>query len=145
MKRDAMRCDAVREPALGRRSVLLALPSLAALTPMAAVRAAAPEPGLTELVGADGSATTLARSLAQTQVSVRGYLSPSLDGREFALTEGSAAPCQLCGSLHDAGSSMTVRTGEPAPGAPVFERVLVSGRLEIDGAVRLTGACIQAL
>lgn len=145
MRRDAIRCDAVPGPALDRRSVILALSSLAALAPAASARAGASAPGLADLAAADGSASALARSLAQTQVSVRGYLAPSLDGREFALTEGPAMPCQLCGNLHDLGSSVAVRLGAPDPNAPVFERVQVSGRLEIDSVVRLMAARIQVL
>lgn len=140
----SIRCHAMPGPALGRRSALLALPGLALAPALSAAWAAPSGPGLAELVAADGSASSLARSLAGTQVRLLGYLAPSLDGREFALTEGPAAPCQLCGNLHDTGTGVAVRLGEPDLGAPVFERVQVSGRLEVDGGVRLVSARIQA-
>lgn len=145
MERDALRCHAVPGPP-DRRSVLLALSGLTALAPVS--RAAASGPGLAELVAADGGPSAFARSLARTRVSVRGHLSPSLDGREFVLTEGPAAPCQLCGDLHDAGPGVAVHTDTLDPGAPMLRRVEVSGRIEIDDAarpgVRLVAARIQA-
>lgn len=149
MSRHAIRCDFIPGPALDRRSVVLGLAGLAALGPAAAARAAIAGPSLADLVAADGSASALARTLTGTEVSVRGTLAPSLDGREFTLSEESTEPCQLCGNLHDAGASVAVRTAEPDPNAPVFGRVEVSGRLEIDATVRpglrLTAARIQAL
>lgn len=115
MKRDALRCHAVPGPP-GRRSVLLALPGLAALASVA--RAAASGPSLTKLVATDGGASALAR----TRVSVRGHLSPSPDGREFVLTEAPTVACQLCGDLHDADPGVAVRTDAPDPGAAMPRR-----------------------
>ena len=149
MRCDAVPGDAVSRPNLHRRAVILALSGVAALKPtVGAASTAASEPALADLVAADGSPSALAWSLAQTQASVRGYLAPSLDGREFTLTEGPALPCQLCGDLHGVGASVVVRTGEPEPSAPAFRLVQVAGRLEVDGAqrpgIRLTSARIRA-
>ncbi len=142
MERAVFRCDAGLGAA--RRSLLLALPGFVLLPDLA--RAEAGETSLVSLAATDGSGSALARSLAQATVSVRGYLAPSLDGREFALTEKSAAACQLCGALHDVGASLAVFTDAPDPDAPVLQRVRVSGRLEVDatGGVRLVSARIQS-
>lgn len=135
----------VRNRGLSRRSILGAVPVVAALPLLApAAGAATPSRGIADLVGADGKPSDLARSLARTDVSVRGYLAPSLDGRIFSVTEGSVLPCQLCGAQHDAGAGLTVQTSAPDADAPVFEIVDVSGRLEVDGGVRLANACIRA-
>ena len=96
------------------------------------------------LVTADGGASPLAVSLAQTVVSVQGYLAPGLDGQTFALTEGSVLPCQLCGTVHDAGPELAVHAGAPDPDAPVFQLVRVSGRLEVEGGLRLVDASLLA-
>lgn len=139
-----IRCDAVGHGASrlpGRRSVLLAVAGLAAWPATRA--AAAPQVGFAELVAADGTPSGLARSLASSQVSVRGYLAPSLDGQAFALTEQPAAPCQLCGATHDIGAEVLVLTAAPDAGAPMLQRVEVSGTLEVRGAVRLVAARIQ--
>ena len=148
MGRADIRCDATGQPRPGRRSILLAAVGLAAL-PAANAGAASRQVSLADLVTADGSASGLARSLASSQVSMRGYLTPSLDGREFALTEQPAAPCQLCGASHDAGVSLAVFTAQPEPGAPMLQLIQVSGRLEVDGApgnaVRLAAAVIQSV
>ena len=138
-------CRAVA-PEISRRSVLLGLVGAAALAP-AAVARPTPGPVLGDLVAGDGTASSLARSLAGTTVSLRGYLAPSLDGREFPMTEASAALCQLCGNLHDGGANILVR----ADGAdvPVLQRVEVTGRLEVGEAaapgVRLTATGIRTI
>lgn len=137
---NVMVCDAVSAP--GRRAVLVALAGLAV---HATPARADVEPALADLLTADGSASRLALSLAQSQVSLRGYLAPSLDGRRFELMEGSVAPCQLCGATHDAGASVTVLVADPDPSAPGSQRVRVSGRLEVEGGVRLVSARIQAV
>lgn len=148
MGRANIRCYAAGQPRPGRRFMLLAAVGMAAL-PAARAGAALRQVSLADLVTADGSASGLARSLASSQVSVRGYLAPSLDGREFALTEQPAAPCQLCGASHDAGASLTVFTALPDPGAPMLQLIQVSGRLEVDDApghvVRLAAAQIQSV
>ena len=141
MGRPIIRCDATGSPALGRRSVLLGAGGLAAMLP--AARAAARPASLAGLVGPDGAPSPLARSLAPSWVSVRGYLAPSLDGREFTLSEQPALPCQLCGAAHEAGAGLVVVTAQPEPGAPMLQQVLASGRLDVDqalGTVRLVDA-----
>lgn len=140
-----IRCDAVGRAATrppGRRAVLLAAAGLAAW-PAARAAAAVPQVAFADLVAADGSPSAFARSLASSQVSVRGYLAPSLDGQTFALTEQPAAPCQLCGATHGIGAEMPVLTEAPDAGAPMLQRVEVSGTLEVRGAVRLVAARIQ--
>lgn len=143
MPRQTRRCDI--PPGLqARRTVLLGLGSLAAAALDAKpVRAATTGPSIADLVTDDGRPTILAGTLADTEVSLRGYLGPSLDGREFALTEALAMPCQLCGVIHDAGGSLAVRTAALVQGAPVLDSVLVTGRLALGGGVRLLDASIQ--
>ena len=135
-----IRCDALGRPP-GRRAVLLAAAGLAAWP--AARASAALQVGFAELVAADGTPSGLARSLASSQVSVRGYLAPSLDGQAFGFTEQPAASCQLCGATHDTGAEMLVLTEAPDAGAPMLQRVEVSGTLEVGGAVRLVAARIR--
>jgi len=143
MPRQTRRCDI--PPGLqARRTVLLGLGSLAAAVLDAKpVRAATAGPSIADLVTDDGRPTTLACTLADTEVSLRGYLGPSLDGREFALTEALAMPCQLCGVMHDAGGSLAVRTAALVQDAPVLDSVLVTGRLALEDGVRLLDASIQ--
>lgn len=142
MERTIIRCEAVSQPTLGRRSMLVAV--LAASLPIASA-SATQQTDLADLVGADGSPSPLARSLTPSLVSVRGYLAPSLDGREFMLTGQPAMPCQLCGAAHDAGYGLQVFTALPDPGAPMLQQVQVSGRLELDiSGLRLVDARIQA-
>ena len=137
-------CRAVA-PEISRRSVLLGLAGTAALVPAAVARPTS-GPGLGDLVAGDGTASSLARSMVGTTVSLRGYLAPSLDGREFPMTEASAAPCQLCGNLHDGGASILVRADQAD--VPVLQLVEVTGRLDLDGAapgVRLTATGIRTI
>ena len=143
MERTIIRCEAVSQPTLGRRSVLAA--ALAASLPIASAGAATHQVDLADLIGSDGSSSPLARSLTPSLISVRGYLAPSLDGREFILTGQPAMPCQLCGAAHDAGYGLQVFTSLPDPGAPMLQQVQVSGRLELDtSGLRLVDARIQA-
>ena len=145
MGRTNVRCDAVgnaAKPWPGRRAVLFAAAGLAAW-PASRAGAATPQVAFADLVAADGSPSPLARSLASSQVSVRGYLAPSLDGQAFAFTEQPAAACQLCGATHDAGAEMLVLTDAPDAGAPMLQQVEVSGTLDVGGAVRLVAARIQ--
>ena len=129
---------------LSRRSILSAVSAVAVLPLLASVASAmTPSPSIADLVGPDGMPSHLAWSLARTEISVRGYLAPSLDGRIFSVTEGSVLPCQLCGAQHDAGPSVIVQMDAPNANAPVFEIVEVSGRLEVDGGVRLADARIR--
>lgn len=140
MNRPALRCD--HAPSPSRRTLLLAAAGLAAALP--SVRAAGSPLRLTDLVDADGSPSQAARSLASSRVSVRGYLAPSLDGRQFTMTEQPALPCQLCGASHDAGAGMELTTARPEPGAPMVQQVEASGRLLVDGGtVRLVDAQIE--
>lgn len=141
MPSQIIRCDAVR--GVDRRSVLIGLAGVAGLAP--AARAAPSAAALGDLVTGEGGASGLARSLAGTIVTLRGYLAPSLDGREFPMTDASAAPCQLCGNQHEAGRAILVRVA--MLDVPVLERVEVTGRLEVDeaGGVRLIAAGIRAL
>ena len=143
MERTVIRCEAVSQPTLGRRSVLTAV--LAASLPIASASAATHQADLADLVDAEGIPSLLARLLTPSLVSVRGYLAPSLDGREFVLTAQPAMPCQLCGAAHDAGYGLQVFTALPDPDAPILQQVRVSGRLELDASgLRLVDARIQA-
>lgn len=146
MGRAIIRCEAVGRPTLNRRSVLAA--ALAASLPMAGASASTHQADLVDLMGVDGAPSPLARSLASSLISIRGYLAPSLDGREFTLTGQPPMPCQLCGAAHDAGYGLQVFTALPDPGAPMLQQVRVSGRLELDAAppsgLRLVDARIQA-
>lgn len=138
MAQATIRCDAVPVP--GRRALLLAA---AALLPGHRARADGATP-LAALVGADGTASPLARGLEAQALSVRGYLSPSLDGRSFGLTEQPPMPCQLCGATHDLGASLAVRTAQPDAGALPVREVAVTGRLELSPTLRLVDARIEA-
>jgi hypothetical protein len=66
-------------------------------------------------------------------VRIRGYLAPSLDGREFALSESSPGACQLCGTIHDPGATITIRSASTEGVSPIFEPVLVEGQLAVTG------------
>jgi hypothetical protein len=103
---------------------------------------------LSDLVTADGQASRLARSMLGRTIKVRGYLAPSLDGFEFALSESSPAACQLCGSIHDPGTTIAIRWSSPANPLPAFEPVHVEGRLVVDedaAIVRIVDARVQAV
>lgn len=136
-----VRCDAV--PAQGRRAVLLAV-GLATLLPVSRANAAMDNIGLAELTGADDTPSFLAKSFGSRTINVRGYLSPSLDGREFFLSEQPPLPCQLCGATHDLGATLSVRTMQAEPAAPVLQQVIVSGRLEKLPILQLVDAKIRA-
>ena len=100
-----------------------------------AARTTAHPASLADLVGPGGAPSPLARSIAPSWLSVRGYLAPSLDRREFTLSEQPALPCQLCGAVHEAGAGLMVVTAQPEAGAPAMQQVVVSGRLEVDSAL----------
>jgi hypothetical protein len=81
--------------------------------------------------------------MAGQPVRVRGYLAPSLDGIEFALSEASPGACQLCGEIHDPGARITIRSAPRESTPPIFEPVLVQGQLVVTepaAAVILTEA-----
>jgi hypothetical protein len=117
-------------PHIDRRSVLAGIGGLIALSPF--VRAQAKDEfRLADLVGPDGYASDIARSMAGRTVKVRGYLAPSLDGIEFALSESSPGACQLCGEIHDPGARITIHSAIPESTPPIFEPVLIEGQLMV--------------
>ena len=105
---------------------------LITFAPLARARAKDELP-LANLVGPDGRASDLARSMTGQMVRIRGYLAPSLDGREFALSESSPGACQLCGAIHDPGATITIRSASTEGVPPTFEPVLVEGQLAVTG------------
>jgi hypothetical protein len=132
MSRLAKICCHEVTPQLDRRSVLAGIAGLITLAPLARAHAQDELP-LANLVGADGQASDLARSMTGETVRVRGYLAPSLDGREFALSESSPGACQLCGAIHDPGATITIRSAPTEGVPPIFEPVLVEGQLAVAG------------
>jgi hypothetical protein len=126
-----IRCHEVA-PRLDRRSVLAGIAGLIALAPVTSASTQDEVP-LAGLVGSDGQASDAARSAIGRTVRVRGYLAPSLDGREFALSEASPGVCQLCGVVHDAGATIAVHSASVDGAPPIFEPVLVEGQLAIAG------------
>jgi hypothetical protein len=134
-------------PQLDRRSVLAGIAGLIALVPVTAASAQDEVP-LANLVGPDGQASDLTRSMMGRTVQVRGYLAPSLDGREFALSESSPGACQLCGVIHDAGATIAVHSAAADGAPPILEPVLVEGQLAFAGpaaTVALLDAKIRVL
>ncbi|WP_414474809.1 hypothetical protein [Microvirga sp. M2] len=127
-----IRCHEVL-PQPDRRSVLAGIAGLIALAPVAAA-SAQDEVSLANLVGPDGQASDLARSMTGRTIRVRGYLAPSLDGREFALSESSPGACQLCGVIHDPGATITIRSASAKDAPPILEPVLVEGQLAVTQA-----------
>ncbi|MBL0407238.1 hypothetical protein JKG68_25240 [Microvirga aerilata] len=132
MSRLATICCHEVVPQLDRRSVLTGIAGLITLAPLASAHAKDELP-LASLVGPDGQASHLARSMSGQTVRVRGYLAPSLDGREFALSEASPGACQLCGTIHDPGATITIRSAPTESVPPIFEPVLVEGQLAVTG------------
>ena len=132
MSRLAKICCHEVAPQLDRRSVLTGIAGLITLAPLARAYAQGELP-LANLVGPDGQASNLARSMTGQTVRVRGYLAPSLDGREFALSESSPGACQLCGTIHDPGATITIRSAPTEGVPPIFEPVLVEGQLAVIG------------
>jgi len=102
-----------------------------------APRVAAPNAGaptLADLVTADGSATRRARELDGERLELRGYIAPSLvsNPAAFLLTEGSLAPCMLCGCVHGSGVGLLVAPRLPLDAdLGMTERVDVVGRLQL--------------
>ncbi|MBM1174825.1 hypothetical protein [Microvirga arabica] len=132
MSRLAKICCHQVVPQLDRRSVLTGIAGLITLAPLARAYAQDELP-LANLVGPDGQASDLARSMTGQTVRVRGFLAPSLNGREFALSESSPGACQLCGTIHDPGAKITIRSASTEGVPPIFEPVLVEGQLAVTG------------
>ncbi|MDH7799621.1 MULTISPECIES: hypothetical protein [unclassified Beijerinckia] len=122
----AFRCDAIT-PSVDRRHLLLAL---AALPLLARPVRAADQNSLKigDLVDAQGNASAHALAANGEHVTLRGYYAPvTTDGR-FDLYEGPAAPCQLCGMIHDAGANISIEADAPAE-AVMTRLIEVTGRL----------------
>ena len=132
MSRFAKICCHEVIPQLDRRSVLAGIAGLITLAPLASAYAKDELP-LANLVGPEGQASDLARSMTGQMVRIRGYLAPILDGREFALFESSPGACQLCGAIHDPGTTITIRSASTEGVPPIFELVLVEGQLAVMG------------
>jgi hypothetical protein len=132
MSRFAKICCHEVMPQLDRRSVLVGIAGLITLTPLASAHAQDELP-LASLVGPDGQASDLARSMTGQTIQVRGYLAPSLDGCEFALSESSPGACQLCGAIHDPGATITIRSASTEGASAIFEPILVEGQLAVTG------------
>ena len=132
MSRLAKICCHEVVPQLNRRSVLAGITGLITLAPLASAHAK-DELLLANLVRLDGQASDLARSMTGQTVRLRGYLAPSLDGREFALSESSPGACQLCGAIHNPGATITIRSASTEGALPIFKPVLLEGQLEVTG------------
>jgi hypothetical protein len=132
MSRLAKICCQEVTPQLDRRSVLAGIAGLITLAPLASAHAKDELP-LANLVGPNGQASDLARSMTGQTIRVRGYLAPSLDGRAFALSEASPGACQLCGAIHNPGATITIRSASSEGAPPIFEPVLVEGQLALTG------------
>lgn len=132
MSRLAKICCHEVTPQLDRRSVLAGIAGLITLAPLASAHAKDELP-LANLVGSDGRASELAQSMIGQTVRIRGYLAPSLDGREFALSESSPGACQLCGAIHDPGATIIIRSASTEGTLPIFEPVLLEGQLAVTG------------
>jgi hypothetical protein len=126
-----IRCHEV-SPQLDRRSLLAGIAGLIALVPVTSASAQDEVP-LTNLVGPEGQASDLARSMMGRTIRVRGYLAPSLDGREFALSESSPGVCQLCGVIHDPGATIKINSASSESAPSILEPVLVEGQLAVTG------------
>jgi len=108
--------------------------------------------GIGDLVQSSGHATDLARKLGGAETRLRGYLAPSLvrDAKAFLLTEGSQAPCLLCGCIHGVGASILIETTYPlASRYSIYEAVEVMGRIHlgqsegVEDEVKLTDAIVR--
>jgi len=142
----SIRCYEV-SPQLDRRAVLAGIAGLIALVPVTSASAQEEVP-LVDLVGPEGQASDLSRSIMGRTVRVRGYLAPSLDGREFALSEASPGACQLCGAFHDPGATITINSASSQGAPPILEPVLVEGQLAVIGpaaTVALLDATVRIL
>jgi hypothetical protein len=138
MHRQTFRCEAVSLP-VARRDILLGMAALAALIP---VRARAGEQAkIADLFDADGRASPWAVANSGAKIVVRGYFAPNLVETKFDLYEAPAAPCQLCGMIHDAGANIEVEARVPAD-ANMMKMIEVAGRIEAapDRAPRIIAA-----
>ena len=127
MHRQTFHCEAAAVPSIPRRDILLGMAALAALVP---ARARAGERAtIADLVGPDGYASSWAVTNAGERIALRGYFAPGLSEAKFDLYEGPAAPCQLCGMIHDAGASIEVEARPPAD-ANMAKMIEVTGRIE---------------
>ncbi|MBO1907810.1 hypothetical protein J4G37_23240 [Microvirga sp. 3-52] len=132
MSRFAKICCHEVTPQLDRRTVLAGIAGLITLAPLASAHARDELP-LASLVGPDGQTSDLARSMTGRTIRVRGYLAPSLDGREFSLSESSPGTCPLCGAIHDPGATITIRSASTEGTLPILEPVLLEGQLAVTG------------
>lgn len=104
-------------------------------TPGDATKAADPTAGaptVADLVTAEGRATLRAHDFDGERLHLRGYVAPSLvsDPVQFLLTEGSLAPCMLCGCVHGSGVGLQVASRVPPDSdLGMTERVDAVGRL----------------
>ncbi len=138
MKSSIFHCFAVEQP-LRRRAFLAGVAGLAASAPFCARAAARLKIG--DVADSDAKATALARGLLGQDIVLRGYFAPSVVDGEFALYEAPAAPCQLCGGLHDAGANLVVVGAEIPADVSMLRLIEVAGRVEIEGeALRLAAA-----
>jgi hypothetical protein len=139
MRRQTFRCEAISLP-VARREVLLGMAALAALVPMRA-RAADGQAKIADLVDTDGNASAWAVANSGAKITVRGYFAPNLVETKFDLYEAPAAPCQLCGMIHDAGANIEVEARVPAD-ANMMKMIEVAGRIEAapDRAPRIIAA-----
>ncbi|MDF2116709.1 hypothetical protein PY365_14075 [Roseiarcaceae bacterium H3SJ34-1] len=139
MHRQTFRCEAVNLP-VARRNILLGMATLAALVPIRA-RAADGQAKIADLVDADGNASPWAVANSGAKIVLRGYFAPALTDVKFDLYEAPAAPCQLCGMIHDAGANIEVEARVPAD-ANMMKMIEVAGRIEaaVDRAPRIIAA-----
>lgn len=131
------------EASPSRRGFITGTVILAAAAPLAA-RAAT---GLTiaDLANYEGRASPLAHSLIGQSATLRGYFAPSVGDGEFVLFEAPAAPCQLCGVLHDAGANLVVAGAEVAADVSMLRLIEVTGRVEIDGGMTRIVAAVLSI
>jgi len=73
---------------------------------LALLEARESDAAIADLIDINGTATARARDLIGATLDLAGYVAPSLvpEPRFVLLTEGSLAPCLLCGSTHGAGA-----------------------------------------
>ena len=128
----------VVEPSLRRRTFLAGVAGLVVAAPLSAHASASIR--IADVADADGRATLQANKLSGQEITLRGYFAPSVRDGEFALFEAPAAPCQLCGGLHDAGANLVIVGAYPAE-VSMLKLIEVRGRVAIvDGALRLVAA-----
>lgn len=138
----------VQPVSTSRRSLLLSATAVLAIAPFAASGAQFIGPvGISDLVDDEGRPTERAHALAGKIVSLRGYPAPrSTDPRAaISLTDVSLAPCQLCGTVHDAGPAILVQPKDALPPSLSMLRIVeVTGRLDIahEGDVRVLDASV---